>query len=80
MRFIGVAGQGLSHEMAQFMYDFEVDGFDHIADKRGQVWAAFGVTAQPSYIFINDDGTIVRSIGGMSAEDLGEEIDKLVRS
>lgn len=47
------------------MDDFGLDGFEHIADTNGEIWQAFGVTAQPAYVFINDDGTLSRQVGAM---------------
>lgn len=64
--------------MAGFVDEFGVSGFDHVADMNGEIWAAFGVSAQPSYVFINDDGEISRHIGGMEPEDLAEELDRLI--
>ena len=35
-----------------------VGGFPHIADEDNAVWAAFGVTSQPRFAFIDDDGSV----------------------
>ncbi len=64
--------------MAAFVQDFGLDGFDHIADIRGELWAAFGVAAQPSYVFINDDGTVRRHVGGMTPDELAEQLQLLI--
>ena len=80
MRFIGVSGQDSAEEMATFVTDHGVGGFDHVADLNGELWAVFGVAAQPSYVFINDDGEIRRHIGGMEPERLTEELQRLIDS
>lgn len=64
--------------MAGFVEEFGLDGFEHVADLHGQIWAAFGVTAQPSYVFINDDGDVRRHIGGMEPDELAAELDRLI--
>ena len=66
--------------MAAFLDDYGVDSFDHVADLRGEIWAVFGVSAQPSYVFINDDGSILRHIGGMQPDELAEQLDVLIES
>jgi len=43
-------------------------GFEHIADSGGEIWSAFGVSAQPAYVFINDDGTMARQVGALDNE------------
>ena len=78
MRFIGISGQDDRDEMAVFVAENGVDGFDHVADLNGELWTVFGVTAQPSYVFINDDGTIRRHVGGMSASALTEQLQLLI--
>ena len=65
MQFIGIARQDDQAAIAQFVDDFGLDGFEHIADNESEIWRAFGVNAQPAYVFINDDGTIARQIGAI---------------
>ena len=64
--------------MARFVTENGVEGFDHVADLNGEIWAVFGVTAQPSYVFINDDGTVRRHVGGMQPEALTEQLQLLI--
>ena len=78
MRFIGVSGQDTVDEMAVFVDEYGLDGFEHVADLNGQLWAVFGVTAQPSYVFINDNGEVRRHVGGMQPEELIEELDHMM--
>jgi len=66
--------------MAGFVDEFGLDGFDHVADLRGELWSVFGVSAQPSYVFIDDDGTMSRHIGGMETDDLATQLQVLVDS
>jgi len=80
VRFIGISGQDNTDEMARFVDEYGVGGFDHVADLNGEIWSVFGVSAQPSYVFINDNGEIRRHIGGLQAEDLAAELDLLIAS
>jgi len=77
---IGISGQDDAATMAEFTTEYGLDSFEHVADITGQVWVIFGVTAQPSFIFINDDGEIRRHVGGMTREEIKEELDLLVAS
>lgn len=78
MRFVGISGQDDIEEMNSFVTENGVDGFDHVADLNGELWRVFGVSAQPSYVFINDDGTIQRHIGGMASSDLVAQLEELI--
>lgn len=77
MQFIGIAGQDDAAAIADFVEDFGLGGFEHIADTRSEIWEAFGVNAQPAYVFINDDGTIARQIGAMEDEVFQDALQQL---
>lgn len=66
--------------MAGFVEDHGLGGFEHVADPGASIWRAFEITAQPSFVFINDDGSITRRVGGLSEEQLSEQIDLLLAS
>ena len=77
MQFIGIAGQDSTESIRAFVDDFGLDGFEHIADERSEIWNAFGISAQPAYVFINDDGTIARQVGAMSDEGFAQALVEL---
>lgn len=60
-----------------FVDKYEVEGFEHIIDEGGVVWEQYGVTSQPSFAFINDDGTVETRIGAMGLEGLSEVAEML---
>lgn len=66
--------------MAAFVDEHGVGGFDHVADLNGELWAAFGVSAQPSFVFINNNGDVRRHIGGLQPEELAQELQQLIDS
>lgn len=64
--------------MEKFVTDYDMGAFEHIADVTNGLWKAFDVTAQPSFVFINDDGAISRHVGGLTREQIAEQLDILV--
>lgn len=72
-----MAGQDDEEAMAKFVAEFGLDGFEHIADPSGQVWSTFGITAQPSYVFINDDGEIARQVGALPDDEFLAVLERL---
>ena len=63
--------------MRVFVDTYGLRGFEHIADPGSGIWRAFQITAQPSFVFIDDDGEIRRHIGSLSLEELSAELDLL---
>lgn len=77
MQFIGIAGQDDLAAIQAFVDDFGLGEFEHVADTRSEIWAAFGVNAQPAYVFINDDGTLARQIGAMDDDVFLDALEQL---
>ncbi len=75
---IGVAGRDDVATMQEWVIDREVGGFDHIADPDLKVWREYGITSQPAFAFINDDGTVESRIGAMGLEGLTARINELI--
>lgn len=63
--------------MATFVEEFGLGNFEHIVDPNGEVWSLFGITAQPSYVFLNDDGAMSRQIGSLEPEAFAEVLHQL---
>ncbi len=78
--FIGVAGRDNAAAMAAFVSDYGVGAFPHIADADLQLWREFGITSQPAFVFINDDGTAGGVIGGLGEQRLIEQVKALISS
>lgn len=57
-------------DMDAFIERTAVDGFAHIDDNGGEIWARFGVTQQRTYAFINDDGSFRLSGYGSLQQDV----------
>ena len=78
MVFVGIAGRGDLDEMAAFVDDGGVGGFDHVIDEDGSLWAAYGVATQPAWAFIDDDGTMTTALGGLGEAGIGERVEALL--
>jgi hypothetical protein len=80
VNIIGVGGRGNVEDMKSFVDEYGVFGFEHIADEDTQIWFEFGVTSQPAFVFINDDGTSETLISSLGQEGLTERIEALIAS
>jgi hypothetical protein len=80
VNIIGVGGRDDLKDMMTFVDEFGVSDFEHIADVDAQIWRQFGVTSQPAFVFINDDGTSETIISGLGREGLTERIEALLAS
>jgi thiol-disulfide isomerase/thioredoxin len=72
--FVGVAALDQLPAMQQFVAEYPVNGFAHLADTDGGVWAKFGVTHQPAYAFVDADGHVDVFRGSLSEAELTERV------
>ncbi|WP_380168757.1 redoxin domain-containing protein [Jannaschia sp. R86511] len=70
--FVGVAGLGPADDMADFVAETGVDGFAHLQDADGSLWAQFGVVSQPSYVVVDATGDATLWPGGLAGDDLDQ--------
>ena len=77
VNIIGVAGRDDLRDMEEFVSNTGVSGFDHIADEDTEIWQAYGVTSQPAFVFINDDGTTETLISSLGVDGLTERVEAL---
>jgi len=75
---IGVGGRDDADSITNWVADNGVDGFDHINDPNVLVWREYGITSQPAFVFINDDGTSELLIGGLGIEGLTDRVQGLI--
>jgi peroxiredoxin len=75
--FVGVAGLGSGAQaMADFVAQYDLGRFPHLADDQGVVWRHFGVTEQEFFVILDPTGTVVHA-GPLSAEDLRQRVAAL---
>ena len=77
---LGVAGRDDLRDMEEFVAEFGVGGFEHIADEDVEIWKAYNVTSQPAFVFINDDGTSETLISSLGLEGLTARVEALAAS
>lgn len=80
VNIIGVAGRDTLSDMQNFVSEFGVGGFDHIADEDTEIWTTFGVTSQPAFVFIDDDGSVETLISSLGRDGLTERVEALAAS
>lgn len=73
-----MSGQGEVDEIQTFITDYELESFEHLIDEQSTIWSLFGVSAQPSFVFINDSGEMARQIGALPDGDLEAVLEQLV--
>ncbi len=77
--FLGVAALDSAESMQGFVKEFGFD-FTNLADTDAEVWAKFGVTAQPAFAFITADGDVEVVPGSLSKSELSSKIAELEKS
>lgn len=77
VEFVGVAGRGGVDEMKAFIDETGTSTFVSVVDDDGAIWAEYGVTAQPAFAFVNQDGTVETYKGSLNAEEIADYVAKL---
>jgi thiol-disulfide isomerase/thioredoxin len=80
VNFVGIAGRGDTDEMRDFVADTGtgIDGFVHLDDGSGEIWAAYEIYAQPAFAFITADGRVETFTGSLGAGDLSAVIEQML--
>jgi thiol-disulfide isomerase/thioredoxin len=77
---IGVAGLSDAEQAKVFVDDHGVGGFKHVYDTDGSIWELFGVTGQPAFAYVDDDGTFTVQQGGIGKWDVLNNARELAAS
>ena len=78
VNIIGVAGRDTLADMQDFVAEYGVDGFEHIADEDVQIWRDYDITSQPAFAFIDDSGSVETIISSLGRDGLVERIEALI--
>lgn len=78
VEIIGLAGRDSVDAMQAFVDRHGLGDLRHLVDEDGSLWAAFGVVSQPTWVFVDDDGTATTVNGALGRAGLDERIDGLV--
>lgn len=76
--FVGVPGRGKVPDMRGFVSETGTDGFQHVADVDGRLWKQFGVSSQPSFVFVDGAGHATRVTGNLDAGQLRSRVTVLL--
>ena len=80
IEIIGVAGRDELPAIQAFVSDLGVGNVTHAVDEELEIWGAYGVRSQPTFAFLNDDGTFDVRGGSLGVGGLSERIDRLLAS
>lgn len=72
VEIIGVGALGPVVDMDTFVQDTGLTGMRHVSDENAEVWADFGVAAQPAFAFISANGSIEIVQGSLDTEQIVE--------
>jgi peroxiredoxin len=75
--FVGVAGHDTDEAHRAFVAEHGLGDMLHVVDDDGSVWEYFGVSYQPAWVFVDEDGTTDRVAGGLY-DDLPARLQALV--
>ena len=72
--FVGVAAQDQVPAMRDFITNYQLGFFTHLADVDASVWRRFGVTAQPAFAFISAAGSVDVVKRDLAEQDLAQRV------
>jgi thiol-disulfide isomerase/thioredoxin len=72
--FVGVAAQDKVPAMRDFITNYQLGFFTHLADVDASVWRRFGVTAQPAFAFISAAGSVDVVKRDLAEQDLAQRV------
>ena len=62
--------------LATTAQQLHIDGFVHIADLDGSVWARFGVLRQPASVVVAADGAVTGHMGDLDADGFADLVER----
>lgn len=74
---VGVASSGTTKQMQAFVAETGTSAITHVADVPGDVWRQFGIVAQPTFVFIDDDGRTQTFAGALGEAALIDAMRQL---
>jgi peroxiredoxin len=77
VRFLGVAWQDTREAMQAFVDRYGLR-MPTAVDEDGSLFASFGFSYQPAWVFVNDGGQVRTHFGALGEDGLQEEIRGLI--
>ncbi len=78
MNFVGIAAHDTDAAMAAFVDEFSLEAMPTLVDDDGDLWARFGVRAQPAWAFVDADGEVRVVAGALYGDALDQRIAELL--
>ena len=72
---VGVGGRGQSDALERGVAQFRIGSFPNIAD-RGELWARFGVYAQPALVVVTAEGNVLGHMGDLDLDGIRDLVDR----
>jgi hypothetical protein len=80
VQFVGMPGRSEVEEHQRFIDDFGLTAIPHVADPDGSLWRRFGISSQPAWVLINDDGTTEVIPTGLGHDQIQSSVADLIAS
>ncbi len=74
---VGMAGHDTDEAHQAFVDEHGLGEMLHVVDEDGSLWSQYGVSYQPAWVFIDEDGTVELVAGGLY-DDLDARLQALV--
>ncbi len=74
---LGLPGKDSREAHDGFVAKHDLGFLRHVVDEDGSIWSKYGVSYQPAFVFINDDGRVAVHAGPLDAADFVERIEEL---
>ena len=78
MQFVGMPGRADFGDHQRFIDDFGLNDIPHVADPDGSLWRRFGISSQPAWVLIDDDGTTEVIPTGLGQEQIESAVADLI--
>lgn len=75
--FVGMAGHDTDQAHRDFVDEHDLGDMLHVVDEDGSLWSRYGVSYQPAWVFIDDDGATEVVAGGLY-DDLESRLQALL--
>lgn len=77
---VGVAGRDEVGPMREFVAEHGLGSMTHVVDADGSIWASYGISYQPAWVFIAADGEAAVAAGMLGYDGILAGIDEVFRS
>ena len=78
VQFVGVGSRDGATQLEGFVARHDLTSFPNVADESGDLRSKLGVFGQPTWIFVDADGTSEKVFGALGEEGLVERLEELV--